>query len=230
MKRLWIVPSGVVVTMAALGPLIAHFEWGDPWVGFRIYFLGTLLAAVAAIGFAGAAAVATALGRDWRRSALVAALLPMVVTAIGLGSTAGSPRWPFHEVSTDLFDPPSFVVGPAAGLEFADVNAAAQRQVFPDLRPIRVPAAPAETLARVEEVARSMEGWEVVHVDPDRGLLQAVAVTPLFRFRDDVTIRVRPEGAGSRIDLRSRSRVGQSDLGANAARIEAFEERLLAPR
>jgi uncharacterized protein (DUF1499 family) len=72
-----------------------------------------------------------------------------------------------------------------------------------------------------------MPEWEVVHADPVEGRVQAVAVSRVFRFQDDVIVRVRPDEGGSRVDVRSRSRVGRSDLGASAARIQAFREAVL---
>jgi uncharacterized protein (DUF1499 family) len=62
----------------------------------------------------------------------------------------------------------------------------------------------------------------VIDVDFTDGRLEAISVSRVFRFIDDVVVRVRPEGSGSRIDMRSKSRVGKGDLGANAARIEDF--------
>jgi uncharacterized protein (DUF1499 family) len=67
-----------------------------------------------------------------------------------------------------------------------------------------------------------MPGWEISAEELPSGRIEAVARTSLFHFEDDVAIRVRAEGEGSRIDARSRSRVGQSDFGANAARIVSY--------
>ena len=67
-----------------------------------------------------------------------------------------------------------------------------------------------------------MSHWEVTHADAESGRIEATATSRVFHFVDDIVIRVRPDGAGSRVDLRSRSRVGQSDLGANAKRIHAY--------
>ena len=67
-------------------------------------------------------------------------------------------------------------------------------------------------------------GLEIVAVNPDEGRVEATATTFWFGFKDDVIVRVLAEGEGSRIDLRSMSRVGRSDIGANAARILAFRE------
>ena len=61
---------------------------------------------------------------------------------------------------------------------------------------------------------------------PAEGRLEATARTRWFGFRDDVVVRVRPDGAGSRVDVRSVSRVGRSDLGTNARRIRGFMDAL----
>ena len=65
-------------------------------------------------------------------------------------------------------------------------------------------------------------GWKIVAADSTAGRIEATATTPWFGFKDDVVVRVRPEGSGSRIDVRSVSRVGQSDVGTNARRIRAY--------
>ncbi|MGH7421143.1 MAG: DUF1499 domain-containing protein, partial [Candidatus Rokuibacteriota bacterium] len=87
--------------------------------------------------------------------------------------------------------------------------------------------APDRVLARAVDVARGL-GWEIVAVAPAEGRLEATDRTPWFGFRDDVVVRVRPDGAGSRVDVRSVSRVGRSDLGTNARRIRGFLEALRA--
>ncbi len=113
---------------------------------------------------------------------------------------------------------------PGAG--FADP----QREAYPDLRTLTFDASPARVFEAALETARSMPGWEVVARGPREGRIEATVATRWFRFLDDVVVRVRPWGGGSAVDLRSRSRVGRSDVGANAARIREFtgklEERL----
>jgi uncharacterized protein (DUF1499 family) len=69
-------------------------------------------------------------------------------------------------------------------------------------------------------------GWEIVDSDPERGRIEATATTFWFGFKDDVVVRVRPASEGSRIDVRSVSRVGRSDVGTNAERIEEYLEKL----
>jgi uncharacterized protein (DUF1499 family) len=99
------------------------------------------------------------------------------------------------------------------------------RESYPDLASLAVPDAPADALLRAERAAESL-GWEVIAKDGSRGTLYARDETALFRFVDDVVVRVTPTDDGSLIDVRSKSRDGRGDLGANAARIRALLEAL----
>jgi uncharacterized protein (DUF1499 family) len=139
---------------------------------------------------------------------------------------------PIHDITTDTDDPPAFEAvlplradapNPAvyAGAAIADQ----QRQAYPEVQPLVLDDPPARAFERAEAAARDM-GWEIVVADPGRGRIEATATTLWFGFKDDVVVRVRPEGNGSRIDVRSVSRVGRSDVGANAARIRAYMTRL----
>ncbi|MCC5887912.1 MAG: DUF1499 domain-containing protein [Gammaproteobacteria bacterium] len=135
---------------------------------------------------------------------------------------------PIHDISTDSADPPEFVAvvelrGPNANpLDYdAEALAAVTREAYPFVQPIHSRLPPAAAFARAQQIVDDF-GWEVVAADAAAGHLEATATTRLYGFKDDFVVRVRPDGSGSRIDLRSVSRVGQSDLGANAGRIGAF--------
>lgn len=135
---------------------------------------------------------------------------------------------PIHDITTDTDDPPAFVaiVARRAGAsnppEYAGPEVAAQQKAaYPDVAPIVVPEPPDRAFARAEAAARSL-GWEIVAADAREGRIEATATTRWFGFKDDVVIRVRPDEAGSRVDVRSKSRVGRGDAGANAARIRRF--------
>ena len=99
--------------------------------------------------------------------------------------------------------------------------AAAQRRAYPDVQPLELAAPPAAVYDRALAAARDM-GWELVKADPAAGRIEATATTVWFGFKDDVVVRVRASDAGSRLDVRSKSRVGLSDVGANARRVRAF--------
>ena len=110
----------------------------------------------------------------------------------------------------------------------------AQRRAYPYVQPLLVPHEAARTFDAALEAARKM-GWTISSADAASGVITAVATTRLFRFKDDVTVRVREvedvtagSGRKSRIDVRSKSRVGRGDLGTNARRIRRYVERVRA--
>jgi uncharacterized protein (DUF1499 family) len=80
---------------------------------------------------------------------------------------------------------------------------------------------------RAVSAARKL-GWHVVAAAPAEGRLEATDTTRWFGFKDDVVVRIAPAADGSRVDVRSVSRVGRSDLGTNARRIRAFLRELRA--
>jgi len=86
-------------------------------------------------------------------------------------------------------------------------------------------------LSIAEAVAKSAailaeQGHEVVNTDPASGIVEATATTFWFGFKDDVVVRASKDGDSTKVDVRSVSRVGQSDIGANAARIQKFIDAL----
>ena len=135
---------------------------------------------------------------------------------------------PIHDISTDLEDPPTFSAiaplradAPNPAAWAGEENAEQQRRAYPDLDTLVVEAPPAEVVRQAAEIARAL-GWEVVAAQPDAGRLEAVDTTFWFGFRDDIVLRARPGSRGTEVDVRSKSRVGRSDLGTNAARIREF--------
>lgn len=93
---------------------------------------------------------------------------------------------------------------------------------YPDLQPLTVALPPTRVFEAALTVARTLPHWTVVKADPAAGLIEAEARMPLWRFVDDVTIRVVPREGGTRVSVRSASRVGRGDLGQNARNIRAF--------
>lgn len=228
--------SAPVVAIA--GPM--HRYLGvDRNITLDVFRFGFYIAA-AAIALALATVVPTRPGD--RRRGFVAAVLALTIA----GATAWAPlSWLMHayrapdltDITTDTEDPPKLVVtlqmrqratnGPAYP---GHATAELQHAIYPDLTPIRLNVPPAEAFRRVDRVAMEM-GWDVVARAPVDGRIEAVATSPWFGFRDDIAVRIRRDGAsGSRVDIRSKSRSGTSDLGVNAERIRAFARRLLAEK
>jgi hypothetical protein len=187
----------------------------------------------------GAAAVALILlfiprargGKPWLLIAGIALGLVAAVPPLALRSKASSVP-PIHDITTDALDPPAFLALLAerkASPNGSDYGGAAiaeqQAQAYPDVKSRILSMQPPHAFTRALEAARAM-GWEIAAADSGTGRIEATATTPWFGFKDDVIVRVRGQGDGSRIDVRSVSRVGRSDLGANAARIREYLSKL----
>ena len=100
-----------------------------------------------------------------------------------------------------------------------------QHEAYPDIEPVILTVEPSVAFNTALNAAEEM-GWEIVASEADEGRIEATATTTWFGFKDDVVIRVEPHARGSRIDVRSKSRVGRGDVGANAERIRSYVERL----
>jgi uncharacterized protein (DUF1499 family) len=136
-----------------------------------------------------------------------------------------------HDITTDTADPPTFVaVVPLRAsapnkLDYSPEVARQQREGYPDLGPRTLAVPRDEAFERALAAARAA-GWEIVAADKAAGRIEATDTTRWFGFKDDVVVRLTPQGNGTRIDVRSVSRVGLSDVGTNAKRIRAFLESL----
>lgn len=145
---------------------------------------------------------------------------------------------PIHDITTDIVNPPQFKAvlslrkdalnSPdyygATKLKWKGETmtvAQAQRKAYPDIFTVRVLTAPAKLFDRALKTATAM-GWTIVAQNPGEGRIEATDTSFFFGFVDDVAIRIEPSGMGAKLDIRSESRVGQSDVGKNAARIHAF--------
>ncbi|HEV3347021.1 MAG TPA: DUF1499 domain-containing protein [Methylomirabilota bacterium] len=211
-----------------------RWDWWDYRTGFLI-LRWTLYGGVAIIVVAVAGLILGLLARTGRSLlvSLVTLVLLAAVAAVPVGALRSAGRVPpIHDITTDLDDPPRFVAvlplrqGAPNTAEYAGAALAAQQRAgYPGLASVRFAAPPDQVFARAVEVARGL-GWQIVAAVPAEGRLEATDRTRWFGFRDDVVVRVVAEGTGTRVDVRSVSRVGRSDLGTNARRIRRFEEAL----
>ena len=136
-----------------------------------------------------------------------------------------------HDITTDTANPPVFIAVVAAREaeganphDYAGETVARQQECgYPELEPFIADADPATAYDRALDVANSMD-WEIVASDRALGRIEATDTSTWYGFKDDIVVRVISEdaGTGSRVDVRSLSRVGRSDVGVNAARIKAF--------
>lgn len=164
-------------------------------------------------------------------------LAVMIVLLAGVAACAklAGGAAPIHDITTDTTDPPVFVdilplrAGARNGASYGGARVAElQRAAYPDIVPVDLALAPAAAFAKSLATANAM-GWAIVAADSSAGRIEATATTRVFRFRDDVVIRVRARDGGSRVDIRSVSRIGERDLGKNASRIRDFIVRLRSP-
>lgn len=227
----------LAVVLCAAGVAAARFGWASPYLGFRIFAVGLLPGGLSALvlGAVGVVKTRASAGRRGRGSAVLGLLLGaalLVALILLVAPHRGAPA--IHDVTTDPDDPPQF-------RELADVPdnrgrdltyphggagvAEAQRRAYPDLVPIRLALPPGEAFDAVLGAIESL-GWTVVWTNRALGVVEAYDTSAIFRFVDDVAVRVRAAEGGSVVDVRSTSRVGVSDLGANAKRIRELTDRL----
>ncbi len=218
----------------------------------------TLLPTGAYIAAAGAALCAVTLllalvlykGAFLGRSAMV--IVGLIVGGLGAFTPyslrySSSPHPPIHDISTDIENPPAFVdVLPLREQTHATNTAEylqetkrgaiiinipeAQLKAYPDVKPIVL-----EGVSTTDAFSRALEAvkkqkWTLVTAKPEEGRIEAWDKTFWFGFIDDVVIRVTATDGGSKIDVRSLSRVGGGDVGKNAERIRGYTQTLLATK
>ena len=231
--------SGLVCATAALlaGPAY-RIEWLALGAAFELLRWATY-GALAGAAVALLVWVVLMLARATRGRAVAAAALVLNAAIAGppLYLVQQAQKLPnIHDISTDTNDPPAFVAvlplrkNARNPVEYRAETAAQQKLGYPDIAPLLLPVPPDQAFARAERAARAT-GWEIVAVAPEALRIEATATTLFFGFKDDVVIRIRPQASnaqGSLVDVRSLSRIGGSDVGANAERVRKFLERLAA--
>ena len=242
---LWILGMGLLITLIA-GPINRFHLAG---VGAALM---TLVIGLAVVVLGTATTIVGVLFANLK-GARIHGTASVVGIIIGLAVTAYVLSWverartspPINDITTDLQNPPKFLaVVPLRERAHATVPAQYRREVpgpdgkmidvprlqreyYPHIKPLLVPLPPPQALAKARQVATAL-GWHIDAYEPQQGRLEATAHTFFFDFKDDIVVRVQPSGTGSRIDVRSESRVGLSDIGTNAARIRQFLRRMQA--
>jgi uncharacterized protein (DUF1499 family) len=205
----------------------------SPFSGFRLFLLGGLFGLLALVlGLIGLWRTRAAAGREGRGRALRGALLGAVVLALIVGAAGSARDLPrINDITTNPDDPPAFThAGQLPDNQGRDLSyppdfAAQQRAGYPDLAPIRIQASLPDAFQRCVRAAESL-GWEITYRDPSGAALEATETSRIFRFVDDISVRLQTDGTETVIDMRSKSRVGKGDMGANAKRIEAFRKKV----
>lgn len=166
-------------------------------------------------------------------SVVIAGTMAVTAVAIPFSWKQTARRLPrIHDISTDLENPPHFVAvlplrqGATNPVEYGGPEIAAkQKTAYPEIQPLIMDIPADQAFARSLKAAKNL-CWEIVAEEPAEGRIEATATTLWFGFKDDIVIRITPLGNRAQIDIRSLSRVGVSDAGANAKRIRAFLRKL----
>ena len=233
----------LALPLAAIAVLLTRSGQVPPMTGVLVLasaaLVSTLAVAIALVG-------AVDIWRNGRtglaglfRTGMVAALV--LAFPAYLAIEAGRlPR--MNDISTDIIDPPVFS---RSGRALAARNGhfpttidprerEKQRSAYADLRTLVLEVEADEAFRLVKEAVTTLK-WRIIEEAAPggrsgQGRIEAVAETRIMRFQDDIVIRIRPSGAGTRIDMRSASRVGRHDFGANARRIRRLIEEIVAPK
>jgi len=226
---IWTAVVGVI--LAALSGLGARAGILSPFASMGAYTGGSLLLLIAlvtsALGlFRSGGTGGTASGpATWL--ALLAGLVITANNGLVMGQAGGAP--PIHDITTDTDNPPAFVaVIPLRQIDAQNPpeysgpeTAAAQKKAFPDLQPLLVNQPANVVFAAAKDVVLA-KGWTLVDASEVDGRIEATAETGWVHFKDDVVIRIQPGRDQTRVDVRSKSRVGRGDMGANARRVRDF--------
>ena len=222
-------PGYLAITLAAALPLAVMTVRSGAWQqGLMLFALACLGATLILLLFI----VLLLLPRfaDWRPGIVRRALFTLPGTVLLLSLMSGSGDYPpIHDITTDLEDPPQFTQAEqqrgalANTLELDPEVIVQQSKAYPDIQTTLTTMPIDDAFDRALQLAREM-GWEIYHQDLNAGIIEAVDTTAIMAFQDDVIIRVRSNEQGTLLDMRSVSRVGVSDLGANAKRIRNFQD------
>ena len=228
-----------------LAAIIGAVGTGSGSFGFKIGLLLLVVGFLASSVGGLVAIIAFARGRSSgaanRRTTLIALAIALVFGGYFIAqlSTAMSVP-PIHDVATDLADVPQFTTLPVRADNLANIPSggdaalaamppavrwqAIHRKAYGDITTLHLPLDTAKAMGRATRLVQA-RGWAIAKVDAASGTIEATDTSLFFRFKDDVIVRIRPDlspAGGASLDMRSVSRVGESDIGVNAKRIRAF--------
>ncbi len=223
--------GAVVVVLAVIAAVAAgqgnRLEWWD-------YRMGLTIVRVSVWTGIGGAVVALLCAIALRRArtawtwAIAGSLVAGALYAVPWWHQQQRPPGPgMHDITTNTEDPPKFVAilplrkNAPLPTEYTAEKAKRQKAAYPEIAPLVLAQAPAQVFERALAAVKS-SGWEVAAAVPGEGRIEATATSFFMGFKDDVVIRITAEGQGSKVDMRSMSRVGGGDFGANARRIREF--------
>ncbi|TYL87895.1 DUF1499 domain-containing protein [Bradyrhizobium rifense] len=223
------------VVAVVVSIIIVRFDFLEMKPALATFFGGLAIAALSILfGLAGFAAIWQNGSRGMARILLAFLIDGAILAYPAYQALLYRKLPPIHDITTDPIDPPRFDAlsrlrtgdGTNTAVYAGLYSAEQQRHFYPDIEPIEleIPVDRAYAIARQLVIKRK---WTVIderEPQPPRrmGRIEAVARTPIMGFREDISIRVVPDGDDSRVDIRSASRYFESDLGSNAARVTKF--------
>ena len=225
--------TGLVVANMALALLVIGYASVSSSLmaqeaGFKIFLGGIALSlislAVSLIGLLRTRRGIAGRNRAW--AGAIVSLIILVPMSPHIKAAFSVPG--IHDITTDTDNPPAFIdilplrADAPNSPDYGDETlAAAQKTGYPEIAPLTLAVPPAETFARAQKLVEA-RGWALVAANAGEGRIEATAESKFMHFKDDMVIRIAADGQGSRIDMRSVSRFGRSDLGVNAKRIADF--------
>lgn len=209
-----------------IGPLTHKLGLLPFFAGFILLSISVLLALVVVVmGTLSLRKSANPRNRTRLRIASLISLPALIMAAVLVGGGRGAVMT--HDISTDTITPPAFVAAIAQRgnssnpLEYTSKKAEDQHKGYPDIKSIKSNLDNKTAFARALKIAET-SGWDIYAKDENSGIIEAVASTLWFGFKDDIIIRITANSGGSIVDIRSVSRVGKGDMGTNAKRVRTF--------
>jgi hypothetical protein len=236
----------LAVVLVAIGVAGANQGAIAPMTGFMAFLLSFAIAILAVmfglVGLARTSASERRLGRPRAAAGIVLGLLVAIPVGFTMWRWWSMPYPNINDITTDFDNPPQFVNPPGLSADSMKYDRARlepiQSRYYPKLDPMRLDEKPDDAFTRVRAAAdvaglvgrqmtdqvSSAPGWFIVYIDPETRTIEGLETSHLFRFRDDFVIQVRPgpDANSSLVEMRSRSRDGTGDFGANYNRIREF--------
>ena len=191
---------------------------------------GAVLLALVGFGLIASISAGNQKAKHAATAAVLILILPLAYVFANVYKARSLPV--IHDISTDMENPPQFIhAGEIRGavensLEWSPETVALQQQAYPNIGSVYLPMDTNKAWQLIEQTIMNLP-WEITYHNKEKGIFEATATSFWFGFVDDIIIRVTADGDKSRIDIRSLSRVGKSDLGKNAQRIRYFSQALL---
>jgi uncharacterized protein (DUF1499 family) len=229
--------SMIAVALVLAGAVGAHWGFAPAFLGFQMFLFGLLFGVIGLIlGLIGLFKTRRPEMRGAHGRALIASYIGAILTACLVYLALGAKGYPaINDITTDVDHPPEFVhagtLPQNQGRDLAynkAMYAARQQQGYGTLQPLQLSMDPDQAFKTVMTLASDMHRWTITYIDPKTRTLEGVATTHMFRFQDDFVIQVRPAPNGSLVEMRSKSRDGKGDVGANYKRINTFFKMLAA--